>query len=321
MKGFVRKRVQSSTLGEKLKMSRLDRRITLNEASRNTKIQVRYLENLENGEYSKLPADVYSKGFLRNYALYLGLNPEKVVALFDKEKGIQRNIHKDVGDEKKDKKVKVSRFIITPKIIGALAVSAIVFLAFFYLYNEFDNFVSTPRLVIKHPLETHETIYDSHIYFEGVTDEDNEISINGRKVSVNDKGVFSSDISLQKGVNPIVIRAVNRFGKESKKEYFINSDIANEQDMLQEENASVEVEIQAVEILVNVTVREGEKEVYKGVVHPGFSQKIIVSGDFSVSSDDALSTKVLVNGEDRGVLGEMQESIENVSFGVGNDSN
>jgi cytoskeletal protein RodZ len=316
MKGFVRKKVQSSTLGERLKMSRLDRRISLNEASKATKIQSRYLENLENGEYSKLPADVYTRGFLRNYASYLGLSPNKVVALFDKEKGIQRNIRKDSGEEKKEKKVKVSRFIITPKIIGVITISLIVFFAFFYLYSEFDDFVSTPRLVIKHPLQTHESISDSHIYFEGVTDKDNEVTINGRKVLVNDEGVFSDDISLQRGVNSIVVRAINRFGKESKKEYFINSDSVVDSDVLGEEKKEFEVEIEADEELINVTVREGEKSVYSGAIHPGFSQKITVSGSFSISSDNGAGTKVIIDGEDKGSLGEVQEQVENFVFNL-----
>ncbi|MDH4330238.1 MAG: helix-turn-helix domain-containing protein [Candidatus Moranbacteria bacterium] len=325
MNGFIRKRVQSSTLGEKLKKSRLDRRISLNEASRNTKIQVRYLEHLEGDEYSKLPADVYTKGFLRNYAQYLGLDPDRVVTLFDKEKGIQKNIRKDADEDTEKKKVKVSRFIVTPRIMGTFIVSLIIFTAFFYLYNEFDNFVSTPRLVIKHPLSSHETINDSHVHFEGVTDEDNEVTINGGKVTINDKGFFSSDISLQKGVNNIVIVAINRFGKESKKEFFINSNVADdEEDILsydEKKKESFDVEIVANRYLINVVIKEGEREVYRGVVHPGFPQKISVAGDFSISSDNGMNTIVSVNGEKKGALGDLPEPVDSKVFEVKVDEN
>jgi hypothetical protein len=44
---------------------------------RDTKIRVKYLAAMEQGEFSELPADVYARGFLRNYASYLGLDPDE----------------------------------------------------------------------------------------------------------------------------------------------------------------------------------------------------------------------------------------------------
>ncbi|MEK9174337.1 MAG: helix-turn-helix domain-containing protein, partial [Patescibacteria group bacterium] len=63
---FTRKKIQSLTLGEKLQKLRGDTHVPLTEVARSTRIRVRYLEYLENGEYEKLPADVYVRGFLRN---------------------------------------------------------------------------------------------------------------------------------------------------------------------------------------------------------------------------------------------------------------
>ena len=67
-KGFVKKSVGTLTLGEKLAKIRKDKRLSLNEVSRLTGVQTKYLEFLEWGEFEKLPADVYVKGFLRSYA-------------------------------------------------------------------------------------------------------------------------------------------------------------------------------------------------------------------------------------------------------------
>jgi cytoskeletal protein RodZ len=52
--------------------------VDLYRAERDTKIRARYLGALERGDYKELPGAVYTKGFLRNYALYLGLDPEDV---------------------------------------------------------------------------------------------------------------------------------------------------------------------------------------------------------------------------------------------------
>lgn len=47
-----------------------------------TKIRVRYLEAMENEEYDILPGPTYTKGFLRNYSRFLGLNPEEIVEYY-----------------------------------------------------------------------------------------------------------------------------------------------------------------------------------------------------------------------------------------------
>jgi len=64
--------------GEWLKTIREYRRIKLEEISRRTRISVHYLELIESDNYEKLPAEVYLKGFLRQLAVALGLNPDKI---------------------------------------------------------------------------------------------------------------------------------------------------------------------------------------------------------------------------------------------------
>ena len=62
---------------ERLKATREARGIDLLRVERDTKIRVKFLAALEEGRYEELPADVYARGFLRNYATYLGLNPDE----------------------------------------------------------------------------------------------------------------------------------------------------------------------------------------------------------------------------------------------------
>jgi cytoskeletal protein RodZ len=50
------------------------------EAEQATRIRARYLQALEEDEYSALPSGVYSRGFLRNYAIYLGVPPDEVMS-------------------------------------------------------------------------------------------------------------------------------------------------------------------------------------------------------------------------------------------------
>ncbi len=74
-----------SSLGEELLVARERKGVDLYRAERDTKIRARYLAALERGDYGQLPGTVYTKGFLRNYALYLGLDPEDVLMHYRQE--------------------------------------------------------------------------------------------------------------------------------------------------------------------------------------------------------------------------------------------
>src|SRR3954453_3272083 len=75
------------SLPERLAAARERKGVDLSRAERDTKIRARYLGALERGDYKDLPGAVYTKGFLRNYALYLGLDPEDVLIQWRQERG------------------------------------------------------------------------------------------------------------------------------------------------------------------------------------------------------------------------------------------
>ncbi|HUH16616.1 MAG TPA: helix-turn-helix domain-containing protein, partial [Methylomirabilota bacterium] len=66
-------------IGETLQLARERKGVDLLRAERDTKIRLRYLSALEDGDYAELPSPVYTKGFLRNYAIYLGLEPDEII--------------------------------------------------------------------------------------------------------------------------------------------------------------------------------------------------------------------------------------------------
>ncbi len=73
---------KSSPLGEWLRQRREELDISLEQAEADTRIRLRYLEALESGEYDALPDPVVGRGFLRNYATYLGLDPQEAAERF-----------------------------------------------------------------------------------------------------------------------------------------------------------------------------------------------------------------------------------------------
>ncbi len=70
-------------LGHILREARETKGLTLAEVQAETRISPRYLEALESGEYDLLPTQTHVRGFLRNYARFLGLDPEPLLERYE----------------------------------------------------------------------------------------------------------------------------------------------------------------------------------------------------------------------------------------------
>ncbi len=70
-------------LGRTFREARANKGVTLTDAQQATKIRLLFLQALENDNYAVLPPPFYIRGFIKNYALYLGLNAKEMVQIFD----------------------------------------------------------------------------------------------------------------------------------------------------------------------------------------------------------------------------------------------
>ena len=68
------------SFGEKLKLEREKRKITLEQISNSTKIGTRMLQALEEDRFNQLPGGIFNKGFVRAYARFVGLDEDQMVA-------------------------------------------------------------------------------------------------------------------------------------------------------------------------------------------------------------------------------------------------
>ena len=68
--------------GTQLKQARESRGLSLQQVAASTKISVSVLEALERGDFPRLPGGIFSRAFVRSYALEVGVNPDTVVAQF-----------------------------------------------------------------------------------------------------------------------------------------------------------------------------------------------------------------------------------------------
>ena len=91
----------SGSFGDWLRRQRELREISLRDIAERTKISLRYLEAMEADRFDLLPAPIFAKGFLREYARYVGLSPDDVVNHY-------LSVHhpEELADPKEDTKVR-----------------------------------------------------------------------------------------------------------------------------------------------------------------------------------------------------------------------
>lgn len=90
------------SIGSLLRSTREIRNNSLTEASNSTRISVRILTALEADDFATLPAEVFTRGFIKIYADYLGLDPSEILKLFtdqenlDPERPADRPYRRDI---------------------------------------------------------------------------------------------------------------------------------------------------------------------------------------------------------------------------------
>jgi cytoskeletal protein RodZ len=73
---------KAADFGARLREARERRGLSLRAIADATKISVRALEALERNDISRLPGGIFSRAFVRAYALEVGLDPEQTIAEF-----------------------------------------------------------------------------------------------------------------------------------------------------------------------------------------------------------------------------------------------
>jgi cytoskeleton protein RodZ len=116
--------------GELLKEARKKTRRRYKRLSSELGIPERYLEALEENNFSIMAGPTYIKGYLRAYAKKLDLDPETVIAAFDRYLKDQRRLKKKAvkKEQKKETKQKFSYIYTVIFLLIALIMLLIVFI-------------------------------------------------------------------------------------------------------------------------------------------------------------------------------------------------
>lgn len=195
--------------GQKLKEVRLKKGLTIEDVAKATKIKVSFLAAIEKGDYAKLPSVAYAQGFVRNYAIYLGVSTQELLAIFRREfddKKAYKILPKGFSE---DTNFSTRRFPMRTLFIGV-----ILFLGLFtYIFFQYKYAIINPPLTVEMPQEKQE-ITKQEIVISGKTDPNVTLYVNSIPVSLDESGKFAKTISVFPGSQTITIKAVSRFGRE-----------------------------------------------------------------------------------------------------------
>lgn len=197
-------------VGQLLKKRRQTLKQSLQQVELATKIRGKFLISLEAGDYTKLPNDIYSQGFVRTYANYLGLDGSELVKQYLAERGGQPQ--PSSAQSASPKKIKTNRLVLTPKILLVALILLVVASMAGYLSWQFRLLAAAPELTVSSPTND-QVVFGSVIEVAGRVSGGADVYVNDSPLLTDTRGNFRDNVSLQDGVNSIKFSAKNKVGK------------------------------------------------------------------------------------------------------------
>ncbi|OGE81796.1 MAG: hypothetical protein A3H72_02875 [Candidatus Doudnabacteria bacterium RIFCSPLOWO2_02_FULL_48_8] len=299
---FTQKPVKIDTLGDFLGQYRRKLNLDIRTVSMLTQIKPAYLESLERGEWNKLPAEVYIKGFLKQLSEVYHLPEEALVEQYQKEHGFE--------EAPKTEAKRRFRINLHPKIfiLGLSAAAVIVLLV--YVGLQIRSVLTPPALEILEPADN-VSIAGSSVTVSGKTEVGADVLINNQAVLVDRNGQFNENLTLSAGLNVLEIKAVNKFKRENKRILNVSAEIPSDKPIADSE--------------INVVLNIGPEPawiyleadgvvVQRGTMLAGSIKTVSAKKEILLTSANAGSTEVIYNGKNLGKLGREGEVVRNVEF-------
>ncbi len=128
------------TLGGILAEARQAKGVTLEQAASATRVRLHVLTALEEDRAAELPAPVYARGYLRTYASYLEIDPERLLEAYEASRTRQSG---SLAIRPLSSLTASPNLVLTAPAAGAVGLVLLVFAFTGYVYKELDS-VRTP---------------------------------------------------------------------------------------------------------------------------------------------------------------------------------
>ena len=106
-------------IGNSLRAARIRQKLELSQAEGDTRIRAKYLRALEDERFEVLPGPAYTKGFLRTYADYLGLDGQRFVEEYN-----ARLAPEEEPAAPPQLRIRRRRFVLAPRLLAVSVLAA-----------------------------------------------------------------------------------------------------------------------------------------------------------------------------------------------------
>lgn len=262
-------------IGTILKSSRLKSKKSLEEISSELCIRKIYLIALEEGDYETLPPIPYGVGYVRTYARYLGLNPERAVKLYKSASQTEEQNNENEEQEKAEVN-KISGKHIVVGIISLLAIYA--------AWSFYSNMNATQTLPTQ--------------------------SIEEKNTNVEEN--MAEEITITSDSAPEIVETTVETEPETEvKETEIPETV--EQTPIPEEPVAVEETVENNKVVVEFTgeswveLKDKKKVYFQGVYHEGDKKEIDYIGNLFLSVGRPENIKIYIKGAEKDILAKKRK--------------
>ncbi len=286
-----------------------------------TKIQKRFLQYIENDEYEKFDSDIFASGFIKIYSAYLGLDVDKLLAIY-RRSNLNRKKAEPTKVASKQKKKPSFKLNITPQAIAIVTLVIFLLSVVGYIGYQIYKFQTPPHLTISQPTDEYKSETDK-IVVKGNTDTTATVSINGEPVEIDNLGYFEKEISLNQGVNTISITAKKNSNNqlETNKTVKVIYSNLNTDEPTQEETIektyTVIVKILQSSAWIKLDV-DGENKISQ-IMEPNTQRDFTVKNNLTLVTGRIQSTQLEINGEKVEINSSQNSGVGQITCNITDD--
>ena len=184
------------SVGEIIKKQRERLKIDFNDVEKAIKVRKKFLIAVEQNNWAIFSSKIYISGIIKNYSLFLGLEPNTTLAFFRRDYEKQESIRF---------KRRLTGYYFTPETKKAFifVLIFIFFLFFGYFGFQLKLYFSPPKVSLLSPK------------VNNFQKKDRTVTISGDRVYQNSDGLFEYEFPLKKGRNELVIEVVGANGRKA----------------------------------------------------------------------------------------------------------
>ncbi|MFH1291913.1 MAG: helix-turn-helix domain-containing protein [bacterium] len=204
----LKKLEKSIRVGENFRHTRKQKKISLEQIEKISRIPKKYLLAIETNKINNLPSGkAHCVAYVKRYAEVLGLPVNKTAYQFTQEADLDNYKPSHPGGYIHIRPIN-SIVLWIKRIFISLAILSFIG----YLVWQINGILKPPKLTIFTPVEGY--VSNSLIIkIQGQTEKEVSLTINGKEIRADGKGTFQTEIDLSKGLNTITISATKKHGK------------------------------------------------------------------------------------------------------------